>query len=124
MNIVKPVIEDKDMERMMGNLLRYGVVLSAVIILTGAVFYMFQHGHESPHYRHFTGEPKQFIQLKEIVQTALQGRGRSIIQFGLLLLIATPIARIIFSIVGYILEKDYLYIGITAIVLGIILYNF
>ena len=54
----------------------------------------------------------------------LRGEGRPLIQIGLLVLIATPIARIVFSIFGYLLEKDYLYTVITAIVLFVILWNF
>jgi uncharacterized membrane protein len=62
-------------------------------------------------------------ELKQVWYSAFQGRGRSIIQLGLFILIATPIARIVFSIIGYILERDYLYIIITVIVLGVILFS-
>jgi uncharacterized membrane protein len=43
---------------------------------------------------------------------------------GLLVLVATPIARIVLSVFGYLLEKDYLYVAITAIVLAVIGWNF
>jgi uncharacterized membrane protein len=116
-------IKDRDIELVMGNLLRYGVLTSVVIVLIGAVFYLFQHGHEIPWYHEFKGEPKRIREVKMVWQTAWQGRGRSIIQLGLFVLIATPIARIIFSIIGYILERDYLYVIITLIVLSVILYS-
>jgi uncharacterized membrane protein len=57
-------------------------------------------------------------------QALLRGEGRPLIQLGLLLLIATPIARIAISILGYLLEKDYLYTVLTVIVLLVILWNF
>lgn len=114
-------MQDRDIEQIMGNLLRYGVLTSLVVVLIGAGFYLFQHGTEPPSYRKFLGEPKRFSEVKEVLRSAWQGRGRSIIQLGLFILIATPIARIVFSIVGYILEKDYLYIVITLIVLSVIL---
>jgi uncharacterized membrane protein len=120
---MKHKLKDKDIEKTMGNLLRYGVLISAIIVLTGAVFYLLQHGFETPQYQKFSGEPKRITEVKEIWKTAISGRGRSIIQLGILVLIATPIARIIFSIIGYILEKDYLYIILTGTVLIIILYN-
>ena len=113
---------DQNIERSMGNLLRYGVLTSLFVILTGAAFYLFQHG--TPSYKEFSGEPKRFSEISLVWEFALRGRGRSIIQLGLFILIATPIARIIFSIVGYILEKDYLYIAITSVVLAIILFSF
>jgi uncharacterized membrane protein len=52
------------------------------------------------------------------------GEGRPLIALGLLLLILTPIARIVFSVFGYLLEKDYLYVSITLFVLAVILWNF
>ena len=119
----KQKIQDRDLEQLMGNLLRYGVLASLAVVLTGAVFYLFQHGGEQPSYRQFLGEPTRLTQIKQVWQTALQGRGRSIIQLGLFILIATPVARIVFSVIGYILERDWLYIIITLIVLGVILYS-
>jgi uncharacterized membrane protein len=46
-----------------------------------------------------------------------------LIQLGLLLLIATPIVRVALSIVGFTIERDYLYVGFTAVVLVILLYS-
>jgi uncharacterized membrane protein len=120
---VKDKISDQDIEKTMGNLLRYGVLTSLFVVLVGAVFYLFQHGSETSNYKKFLGEPKRFSQIKEVWHSALQGRGRYIIQLGLFILIATPIARIVFSIIGYILERDYLYIVLTLIVLSVILYS-
>lgn len=120
--IQKP--DDKSLEITMGNLLRYGVLFSAIIVFGGAVIYLKQHGASKPAYRNFAGEPKRLTEFKSIWQTAFQGRGRSIIQLGLLFLIATPIARILFSVVGFLLEKDLLYTILTLIVLIIVLYGF
>jgi uncharacterized membrane protein len=97
--------------------------ISAITVLTGAVIYLTQHGFGSPYYTSFAGEPKRLTDFRSIWQTALQGRGRSIIQLGLLFLIATPIARIIFSFIGFILEKDILYSVITLVVLIIVLFG-
>ena len=112
---------DKDIEVTMGNLLRYGVLLTVAIILTGAIIYLSKHGSGSTHYSTFSGEPRRLIEIESILQTALQGRGRSIIQLGLLVLIGTPIARILLSIVGFIIEKDILYSIITFVVLIVII---
>jgi uncharacterized membrane protein len=117
----KPVYGGKKMEILMGNMLRYGVLISALFVFLGAVIYLVQHGHQKPQYHLFSGEPSRFINLRQILKNAVKGQARSLIQLGLLLLIATPIARIIFSIIGFILEKDYLYVTITAIVLLVII---
>ncbi|HTS45576.1 MAG TPA: DUF1634 domain-containing protein [Puia sp.] len=123
MRSFKHQIRDRDIEKIMGNLLRYGVLTSALVVIIGAIFYLIQHGQDSPQYRKFVGEPERITDLKEVWRTAMHGNGRSIIQIGLFILIATPIARIIFSVFGYLLEKDFLYVVITLIVLGIILHN-
>lgn len=112
---------DRNIETAMGNLLRYGVLLSAFIVVTGGAIYLYRHGTEEPAFRNFSGEPKQFTNLEMIFEYAGKGSGRAIIQIGVLVLIATPIARIIFSVIGFIKEKDVLYIGITLFVLGVII---
>lgn len=117
----KAPMTDRDMETIMGNLLRYGVLLSALIVIIGGTLYLIQHGHQSPQYKAFHGEPRRLREIKGIWETMMQGKGRSVIQLGLLVLIATPVARIIFSVLGYLREKDYLYVLITCIVLAIIL---
>src|SRR3954465_6484359 len=94
---------DDQIEKLMGNLLRYGVLIAAIVICIGATFYFAQHGNAIPNYRKFTGEPKRFTEFRSVWTSLLNGRGRSIIQMGLFILIATPIARIIFSVVGYVL---------------------
>jgi uncharacterized membrane protein len=48
---------------------------------------------------------------------------RAIIQLGLLLLIATPVARVAFSAVAFAIEHDYMYVVITLIVLAILSYS-
>ena len=42
-------------------------------------------------------------------------------QLGLIVLVATPIVRVAASLVGFALEGDRLYVGITAVVLAILL---
>jgi uncharacterized membrane protein len=120
---LKHKIQDKDLEKIMGSLLRYGVLASLMVVLIGAVFYIFQHGNETPSYKKFLGEPKRFSEIKQVWSLAWRGRGTSIIQLGLFILIATPIARIVFSVVGYFLERDYLYMIITMTVLSVILFS-
>lgn len=120
----KKRIQDADLENVIGQLLRYGVLLSSIIVAAGGVIYLYRHGTEPPLYRQFKGEPTKMKEIVPLWQAVLRGEGRPLIQLGLLVLIATPIARIIFSVFGYLLEKDYLYTLITAIVLVVILWNF
>ena len=115
---------DRQMELVLGNLLRWGVLLSAAIVFAGACVYLSRHAHEPAEYHIFRGEPSEFRTIRGVIQSVRNGRGRGLIQLGLLLLIATPIARVSFSIVGFSIERDYLYVTFTVIVLLVLLYSF
>lgn len=117
-------MQDTDMENVIGYLLRYGVITASLVVLAGGIVYLFRHGHQLPEYKQFRGEPDKMRDPRLMWQAVMRGEGRPLIQLGLLVLIATPIARIAFSIFGYLLEKDYLYTVLTVIVLLVILWNF
>lgn len=74
-------------------------------------------------YHVFRGEPGDLRLVRGIVSDALELRGRGLIQLGLLLLIATPIARVVFSVATFIRQRDWLYVGITIIVLALLTYS-
>ena len=119
-----PIIwDDHRIEVILGNLLRTGVMLSAVVVLWGACIYLFRHAHEAANYRIFRGEPSDFRTIPGVVRSAVGGHGRGWIHLGLLLLIATPIARVALSIVGFAMEHDRLYVAFTLIVLAVLLYS-
>jgi uncharacterized membrane protein len=115
--------DDHRIEVIVGHLLRIGVIVSGTIVLWGACVYLFRHAHEPADYRIFRGEPSDFRTIPGIIDSVLNGRGRGWIQLGLLFLIATPIARVVFCVVGFALERDRLYIVFTAIVLAVLLYS-
>ncbi len=106
-----------------GTLLRTGVILSAAVVLFGGMLYLSRHGHEIPSFTTFHGEPENLKSPIEIVHGVMQMNARAIIQFGLLLLIATPVARVVFSAVAFAIERDHLYVVITLIVLAVLLYS-
>jgi uncharacterized membrane protein len=114
---------DQRIENTLGVLLRSGVLLSAVVVFIGACIYLVRHGLAPVDYRVFRGEPADLRSLRGIIRSALALRGRGIIQFGLLLLIATPVARVAFSIFGFAEERDRMYVAFTVVVFGILLYS-
>lgn len=114
---------DQTIENILGNLLRAGVLLSAFVVSIGAIIYLVRHGRAPVDYRIFRGEPAHLRGVRGIVWDSLALRGRAIIQFGLLLLIATPVARVVFSIVGFAKERDGMYVVFTSIVFSILLYS-
>jgi uncharacterized membrane protein len=114
---------DRRVEDVIGNLLRAGVFLAAVVVLTGGIIYLIHQGHSPADYRIFRGEPTDLRQISGIFLESMALHGRGIIQFGLLLLIATPVARVAFSIFGFAAERDRMYVVFTVIVLLILLYS-
>ncbi|MGE5353162.1 MAG: DUF1634 domain-containing protein [Acidobacteriota bacterium] len=115
--------KDRDIENIMGNLLRTGVVAAAVIVGFGAILYLIKYGFTIPQYSVFKGEPEGLTNIIGIIKEAFSFNSRGIMQLGLLVLIATPVARVVFAIIGFSLEKDYLYTVISVIVLGILLFS-
>ncbi|HEY9639688.1 MAG TPA: DUF1634 domain-containing protein [Coleofasciculaceae cyanobacterium] len=121
---LKQPFSEHQFEQLLGNLLRAGVVLSAGMIAVGGVLYLIRHGTEPPSYHIFRGEPAEFRVLPDIVKGAVtMERRRSLIQLGLLVLIATPILRVAFSAYGFLRQGDRTYMIITLIVLGLLLYS-
>jgi uncharacterized membrane protein len=114
---------DRKIEDIVGNLLRTGVLLSALVVLLGASIYLFRYGRSPADYRVFRGEPVELRSIRGIIGQAFALRGRGIIQLGLLLLIATPVARVAFSVWGFAEERDKMYVTFTLIVLAILLYS-
>ncbi|MGP8050957.1 MAG: DUF1634 domain-containing protein [Desulfobaccales bacterium] len=116
-------LTDETMDRVIGVILRAGVMISAAVVLVGGVLYLYQYGATQPDYHVFRGEPSDLCGISGILRDALALRRRGIIQFGLLLLIATPVARVAFSILAFAWQRDGVYVMVTVIVLGILLFS-
>lgn len=113
--------KDKDMQAVIGWVLRGGVLISMLLVFIGGCFYLYRHGNIIANYHEFKGVPDFIHSANGIFNGIINLRGRAIIQFGIILLIATPVVRVLFSALGFILEKDHLYTAITFIVLFIII---
>ncbi len=117
---------DVKTEHFLALLLRGGVLLSAAVVLLGGILYLSQYGRKPAgmkpaDIRLFHGEPDQLRKPTEIVAAALAGHSRGVIQLGLLILIATPVARVAFSALAFAREKDSRYVVLTLIVLTLLL---
>ncbi len=124
MLLKKSELTDAKIDEIIGNLLRVGVAVSSLIVIVGGVLYLSRHGGESPNYHIFRGEPSDLRSLLGIIKDASAFSGRGVIQFGLLLLIATPIMRVAFTVFSFFIQKDKVYVGVTLIVLAALLFSF
>ncbi len=120
----KAFTADQDIEKLIGYLLRYGVITASLIVFIGGIIYLHQYQHSSiPAYHTFVGEQAGFTTIRQIMSGVGSFNAKGIIQLGVLVLIATPILRIFFSLIGFILEKDRLYILITFVVLSVMMFS-
>ena len=101
---------DQQVDQIVGNLLRVGVIVAAAVVLAGGALYLAQHGQTTPDYRVFHGEPAYLRGISGIVSDARARHGRGLILLGLLLLLATPIARVAFSVLAFALQRDRTYV--------------
>jgi uncharacterized membrane protein len=114
-------VTDEAIESFLGRLLQGGVLVAAGLTLAGGVLYLAKYGSTHPHYARFLAEPDDLSHAAGIVRAALAGRGRGLIQLGCLVLIATPVMRVAVSLLAFVLQRDRLYILLTAVVLVVLL---
>jgi len=120
----RPGWSDQQIEQTVGNLLRVGLLVATAVVLFGAGIYLGRHGSEPPEYRLFHGEPAELRGLSGVIDLILfDVRGRGVIQLGLLLLLATPVARVIFSVFAFLMQRDALYVSVTLVVLAVLLFS-
>ena len=118
----------RQVELFISNLLRVGVVVSLCVVLFGTVV-SFVH---NPEYvsrpdvlDRVSGTKAQFPHtLGDVLRGLIEFRGKSIVMFGLLLLIGTPVLRVAVSIVGFAYERDARYVVFTTIVLVLLILSF
>jgi uncharacterized membrane protein len=116
-------LDEQKLENLIAHLLRAGVVAAALVVIGGAAFYLGAHPGARADYRTFHAEPEELRTVHGIVHAAFSGQARGIMQLGLLLLIATPVVRVIFSAIAFTIEGDRMYVLFTLIVLAVLLYG-
>ena len=120
----RQTVIDRRLEVVIGYTLRIGVITAAIIVLIGGVLYLIENRSAATDYRTFHAVSKHSGSLSGIVWNIRTFDSRGVIQLGLLVLIATPIMRVVFSIIAFALERDIVYVIVTLIVLAVLLYSF
>ena len=120
---------DQRLELAIATLLRVGVVLAAVLVALGGVLVMRHPGAPVPSYTRF--HPPGSLPPGAHALTSITGvfrhladpSGASIIELGLLVLIATPIARVALSGYVFLRNRDWLYAAVSVLVLSLLLFG-
>lgn len=117
----KHYFADKDIQVILGTLLRVGVIASMTIVFVGGLIYLSLYSFTPVDYAHFNPAKTEYSSILAIFKGLRVLDGQAIIQFGTLLLIFTPVTRVVFSIFGFLIERDYMYVLIGIFVLCVIL---
>ncbi len=119
------LIRDKQLQRLIGLTLRTGVLVAVLVGLVGAVVYLRSHGADTVSFHTFIGTKSLYASPGRTVRqvfkpqaASAENRGLAIAQLGIICLLLTPIIRVALSIVGFALERDVIYVIITATVLA------
>ncbi|MEN0009779.1 DUF1634 domain-containing protein [Flavobacterium nitrogenifigens] len=113
---------EKDFQTIIGNLLRYGVWISLSVAFIGGIVYLLHNGNQIEDYSVFKENDRNIFEvIAAVYNGAIQGNGESLIFTGIIFLFMTPVLRVLLSLFSFLLEKDYLYVGITLIVILIII---
>jgi uncharacterized membrane protein len=114
---------DDEVDQLLGNLLRVGVFIATAVAVVGGVLFLASHWADAAGGRDFHGEPPELRSLGGIIRGVMAFRAAAIIQLGLVLLIATPVARVAMSLVAFIVQRDRIYIVVTTIVLALLIFS-
>lgn len=114
---------EERVEQLVGNLLRVGVLVAATVTLLGGIAFLVHHGALAPDHATFRGQPEMLSTLSGIIAGALALQPAAIVQLGIVLLIATPVARVLLTLVAFIIQHDWMYVLISAIVLALLGYS-
>lgn len=112
------------MNELIGNTLRIGVFTACIIALLGGIYYLATtSGHPVPDYATFHKGAVSYTTFEGIVRGAFSLSATEWMQLGVVVLMLTPIMRVVLSLVDFSIQRDWLYMAITAIVLVVIIVN-
>lgn len=115
--------DEERVEQMVGNLLRAGVLIAAFVAFAGGVAFLAQHGATAPAYHVFRGESTMLNTLGGVLHGVAALDTAALVQFGIILLIATPVARVLLTLLAFAIRRDWMYVVISAIVLGVLMFS-
>jgi uncharacterized membrane protein len=114
-------VGDERLDRTVSAVLRSGVLLSAALVLAGGIAFLASHRQGIPDYRKFQAELTPLSSIHGVVRGAFALDPLYIIQLGLLVLIATPVVRVLTCAAGFSFERDWTYSIVSLIVLALLI---
>lgn len=97
--------------------LRAGVIVSGGVGAVAVVLNLATHSSDKVSFAHYAGAKAEDTHVGPILVQALHGSPRGLMMMAILLLLLTPITRVGVSLLGFIKEKDRVYVVVTTAVL-------
>jgi uncharacterized membrane protein len=110
-------------EKVISYILIAGLVVSTVLVIYGGAMYLAKFGNSQPHYHTFRAESSNLNSVKGITGLLHSGNPQGIMQTGLLILMLTPVARVLFALLAFAHERDYTYVIVAGIVLAVLCFS-
>ena len=112
---------DYRIEQIIGVLLRVGVGVSAALVLIAGIVYLTKNHGVRVDYHQFRRETSALTSVGGVLRGAAAFDSLALMQLGLLVLIATPVARVLFAAFAFALERDWMYVVVSLVVFVVLM---
>jgi len=109
-------------QKRMGRILFWGMMVCTAIILTGGALYLSEHAGAKANFGVFITSQNQPRTLSAVVKGIVSSNGGAIIAAGILLLVVLQYVRVALSIGMFVRMKAWFFTGISVFILGVLLY--
>jgi uncharacterized membrane protein len=121
-------MNDEQIQNALARVMLSGVVIAALIMAAGLIWFLATHPGLPAGDHIFRGEPKYFENPISMFQRALDfgdvGHRRSLIMIGVILLLINPFVRVAFGAFAFAVQGDRLYTAVSLVVLAVLLVSF
>jgi uncharacterized membrane protein len=122
------LLAETKLQRLIGTTLRTGVLAASATGVVGGLIFLSDHWRQQVSFHVFEGAVSPYASPRQMLRQGVAwhsadhaSQGLAITQLGILLLMLTPIIRVAFSVVGFAMERDPIYVAITSTVLAILM---
>jgi uncharacterized membrane protein len=106
-----------------GRVVQVLVFIAAIITGAGGIAYLVSSGNQIQSYSKFNEITPLLKSICGIIKCALSFDSKAVMQLGVLILISIPLVRVMVFLVSFIKERDWIYVAVSAIVMGVLLFS-
>ena len=114
---------ERELDLVVGRLLQVGVLLAAVVVCVGVPYFLATHAGAVADFRVFRPQPDRLRHVGSILAGVRRLDAESIVQLGVLLLVLTPVARVLFTFLAFLVQRDRPFVLLSGIVLALLLFG-